>query len=163
MKILCLIKNFVYLFASVNLTLSLVGCSDGFQVDKPSVQFSSTLSPNALPASSSTLTSCLLNGQAISNGQSVTVYSSATAPYGQPCAALSRTCKNGVLSGSGSSTSCAPDPGATCKFNGQTIANGASVDAFAAESVPFGETCSGVSRKCNNGILSGSGDYVVYT
>lgn len=47
-------------------------------------------------------------------------------------------------------------PAASCSFNGQTIASGASVTAYQAASVPFGQSCISQSRVCTNGVLSGS-------
>lgn len=46
-----------------------------------------------------------------------------------------------------------------CSFNGQTVAHGASVTAYSSNSVAYGQSCNGVSRTCNNGTLSGSGNY----
>ena len=43
-----------------------------------------------------------------------------------------------------------------CTFNGQTVANGASVTAYQSNQVPNGQTCLSETRTCNNGTLSGS-------
>lgn len=42
-----------------------------------------------------------------------------------------------------------------CRFNEQTVADGASVTAYLAKSVPAGRTCKQESRKCQGGVLSG--------
>lgn len=43
-----------------------------------------------------------------------------------------------------------------CTFNGQSVTNGASVTAYQASTVPFGQQCVQESRICQNGVLSGS-------
>jgi hypothetical protein len=48
----------------------------------------------------------------------------------------------------------------SCIFNNQTIPSGASVTAYQAQTVPFGQTCLSESRLCSNGTLSGSYQYV---
>jgi len=47
----------------------------------------------------------------------------------------------------------------TCSFNGQTVAHGGSVTAYAASTVAFGGSCSSQVRSCNDGTLSGSYAY----
>lgn len=58
--------------------------------------------------------SCTFNGQTIASGSSVTAYQSASVPYGSTCVSQTRTCSNGVLSGSYAYASCsvqaAPPP-----------------------------------------------------
>jgi hypothetical protein len=44
----------------------------------------------------------------------------------------------------------------SCTFNGKTIANGSSVTAYLAASVPAGQSCSSQARACSNGTLSGT-------
>ena len=48
---------------------------------------------------------------------------------------------------------------ASCTFNGQTIASGASVTAYQSSSVSFGSQCMSEQRVCANGTLSGSYAY----
>jgi hypothetical protein len=43
-----------------------------------------------------------------------------------------------------------------CSFNGQVIASGAPVTAYAASTVPNGGVCQSETRVCNNGVLSGT-------
>jgi len=103
--------------------------------------------------------SCLFNGQTIANGQSVNAFATSTVAYGSSCQSEQRTCNNGVLSGSASYASCSVDQPASCLFNGQTIANGQSVNAFATSTVAYGSSCQAEQRTCNNGVLSGSASY----
>ena len=48
---------------------------------------------------------------------------------------------------------------ASCAFNGQTIAHGGSVTAYAASSVTSPNSCTAQTRTCSNGTLSGSYSY----
>ena len=99
---------------------------------------------------------CLFNGQEISNGQSVTAFVNSSAPAGSVCNAQERICNNGVLSGSNAYATCQVSAPENCLFNGQTIAHGSSVNAFAGSAVAYGELCSAELRLCDNGHLSGS-------
>lgn len=103
--------------------------------------------------------SCLFNGQTIASGASVTAYLKSSTGSGELCTAEERFCDNGQLAGSYQYASCSIDQPASCLFNGQTIANGASVTAYAASSVNYGESCSSELRECNNGVLSGSNTF----
>src|SRR5262249_30947473 len=47
-------------------------------------------------------------------------------------------------------------PAASCTFDGQTIASGASVTAYQSASVPAGSSCVAQTRTCSDGTLSGS-------
>ncbi len=49
-----------------------------------------------------------------------------------------------------------PPTPAGCTFNGQAVSHGTSVTAYAASSVPFGQTCQSQTRTCTNGTLSGT-------
>ena len=100
--------------------------------------------------------SCLFNGQTVAHGQNVVAFQASSVPYGGQCSQEIRTCDNGVLSGTLQYASCNVESAASCLFNGQTIADGQTVQAFAASNVPYGSTCSVESRTCTNGTLSGS-------
>lgn len=52
------------------------------------------------PASQPPTQGCTFSGQPVANGASVTAYQSTSVPAGSVCASESRTCSNGVLSGS---------------------------------------------------------------
>lgn len=99
--------------------------------------------------------SCLFNGQTIADGQSVNAFLSSSVPAGQQCSVEARYCVNGALSGSNQFASCVVDKPASCLFNGQTIADGQSINAFLNSTAPFGGSCMSESRTCSNGVLSG--------
>lgn len=103
--------------------------------------------------------SCSFNGQTIPSGSSVKAYQSSTVPLGQSCQWQDRVCRNGTLSGSFPWASCGVGVASSCQFNGQSVAHGQQVTAFATASVPFGSDCGGEIRTCNNGSLSGSYAY----
>ncbi|MES2801677.1 MAG: hypothetical protein V4654_04245 [Bdellovibrionota bacterium] len=103
--------------------------------------------------------SCLINGLTIAHGQSTILFKTSSVANGQSCESESRTCSNGSLSGSYTSGSCEVEAAKTCSFNGQTLANGASVLAFTSSSVAFGQTCQSETRTCTDGVLSGSNTY----
>lgn len=102
--------------------------------------------------------SCLFNGQTIAHGGTVTAFSSGTAPAGQSCASQVRTCNAGTLSGSYQFSSCAAGVPRSCLFNGQTIANGQTIIAYAGPGSSE-QGCIPQYRTCNNGVLSGSYTY----
>ena len=102
---------------------------------------------------------CLFNGQTIAHGQNVNAYTASTAAYGSACNVESRACNNGVLSGTNTFANCQVDAPAMCLFNGQTVAHGASINAYAASTVAFGSTCKVESRACTNGVLSGTNTF----
>ncbi len=103
--------------------------------------------------------SCLFNGETILSGDSVTAYTTANVAAGTACSSEVRTCNNGVLSGSNQFASCTVDTPAACLFNGQTIADGASVPAYVSSSVPNGGECLMEYRTCTNGLLSGTNQF----
>lgn len=103
--------------------------------------------------------SCLFNGQTVASGTAISGYQTSSVPYGQTCIAQSRVCTNGVLSGSYTFGSCAPNAPASCIFNGQTITSGSSTTAYSTSSVPFGQTCQSQPDDCTNGVLSSSYTY----
>lgn len=103
--------------------------------------------------------SCLFNGQTVANGQTVVAFQTTSVSYGGTCAQETRTCNNGVLSGNYEYSSCVAGQPASCTFNNQTVAHGASVVGYASDSVAYGETCQSEARTCNNGVLSGSMNY----
>ncbi len=100
--------------------------------------------------------SCTFNGQSIAHGTSVTAYLASSVAYGATCSSQTRTCNNGVLSGTYGFASCSAGNPASCTFNGQTVPHGNSIIAFLASSVPAGTSCQSQSRVCNNGTLSGT-------
>jgi hypothetical protein len=97
-------------------------------------------------------------GGVIANGASLTAYAGATVPYGSACAAETRTCNNGVLSGSNTVQACTVSAAPlSCNLPwGGTLASGGAVTAYAAASVSYGNSCTAETRSCTNGVLSGS-------
>ncbi|MFZ2886855.1 MAG: hypothetical protein WA021_03480 [Minisyncoccia bacterium] len=119
------------------------------------------------PATTNTAPSsgvCSWGGSSINHNSSITAYQSASVSAGQQCASQTRTCSNGVLSGTYQYQSCAsanaPSGGVSCTTPwGATVAGGASVTAYqnsvtswdAAQNYCFSQT-----RTCVNGALSGT-------
>lgn len=99
---------------------------------------------------------CLFNGNTVSNGDQVTAYQSATVSYGQTCASESRSCTNGVLTGSFQESSCAVVPPTACSFGSQIVTHGDQVTVYEFPQVAYGETCQNETRTCQNGVFSGS-------
>ncbi len=109
--------------------------------------------------------SCSFNGQGITSGASVTAYQATSVAAGQSCTSQSRTCTNGVLSGTYTNASCTVGNvvPATCTWNNATVSNGASVTAYQSSSVSFGQACTPQTRTCANGTLSGTYNAAVCT
>jgi len=103
-----------------------------------------------------TASNCIFNGVAVSDGESVSAYQSSTAPFGSTCTSESRSCTNGVLSGSFTHSSCTTANPTQCSFAGSTINHGEQRVAYESATVPFGSTCVSQTRSCSNGTLSGS-------
>ena len=97
-------------------------------------------------------------GGTLSHGQSIQVYAADLVQCGSTCSTpTTRTCNNGVLSGTGNYARCAVSACVTCALPwGGTISHGASVTAYAASTVACGSTCAPQTRTCNNGTLSGT-------
>ncbi len=103
--------------------------------------------------------SCLFNGQTLAHGAVKKAFKTSSVPFGSSCESEDRSCSDGALSGSFEYGSCSVGQPASCLFNGASIAHGQTVTAYTKSSVPFGSSCSGVSRTCYNGTLSGSAPY----
>lgn len=94
-------------------------------------------------------------GGTLPSGQSVTAYQSASSDN---CEAIkeTRTCDNGVLSGSYTSQSCASTAPQACDLPwGGSLPSGLSVEAYASAS---SEDCAAIkeTRSCTDGVLSGN-------
>jgi hypothetical protein len=113
-------------------------------------------------------TSCNLDGQTVANGASIVAYK-----VGRPdestednseyqsaghCLTQSRTCTNGVLSGSTSYSlnSCSPSNGNSCNFGDRKMSSGQSITAYQSSHVSYGGSCVSGQVSCNNGVLSGN-------
>ncbi len=103
--------------------------------------------------------SCSFNNQEVLDGGSVTAYVNSTVTFGGSCQSETRTCMNGVLSGSNQYASCAVDSPASCLFNGETISHGQNLTTYLNSNVAFGGSCQSEMRTCENGSLSGSSQY----
>ena len=85
--------------------------------------------------------SCDLNGQTIANGSATTTYQSLTVPSGSQCVAQTRTCTNGVLSGSYTNSSCivqhtqaaTPSVSITAPANNATLSGTQTITASSSE------------------------------
>jgi hypothetical protein len=105
------------------------------------------------------------DGVAHGSNQVRIAYAASSVPFGQVCQSQSqnRTCYNGTWSswsGSYTFTSCSPQAAASC--DGVAHGQNQTRMAFAAASVPYGQTCQSQNqiRTCNNGSWSAwNGDY----
>ena len=95
----------------------------------------------------------------------MTAWQSPSVAAGQTCQAQTRTCTNGVLSGTHQYATCSVQTGGTtgasCTLGGITVQNGQSHTFYSGDSVQSPNTCATVSqvRTCTNGTLSGSAAY----
>ncbi len=104
---------------------------------------------------------CSFDGITVMSGSSIRLYASSSVPYGDTCDGQTRKCTNGSLSGSStySHQTCVVRAGASCSFNGHTIASGSSVTAYKSDTVSTPYICASQARTCTNGTLSGSYTY----
>jgi len=104
---------------------------------------------------------CMFNNELVSEGSAITAFQNSSVAYGEACVSETRTCSDGVLSGSYQYASCSVGSAAACLFNGATVAHGDSITAYSSSTVAYGSVCSSVaqSRTCDNGVLSGSAQY----
>jgi hypothetical protein len=99
--------------------------------------------------------SCPFHEQFVPENSTITAFLASSVPYGGLCSSEPRTCRSGVLSGSFSAATCTAASAATCRFAGNTVADGATVQVFKAPTVPFGQTCAAnqTSMSCKNGVF----------
>lgn len=105
--------------------------------------------------------SCTFNGSTVANGSSVVAYQASTVAYGTTCASQTRTCSDGILSGTYTYASCSVAAPANCTLDGVTVNHGSSHTFYSNQLPPTGQLCSSVSqtRTCTNGTLSGTDGY----
>lgn len=96
---------------------------------------------------------CFYNGKTVKHLESVIAFAESSVPFGSTCNQESRTCINGVMSGSFAYANCSAGAPKSCLYNGQTVAHGQSVEAFAP---PVNKVCAKETRLCSNGVLSGT-------
>lgn len=100
---------------------------------------------------------CTWNGERIANGGAVRAYEASSVPKGDTCKRETRTCVNGVFSGTYRYATCSVEKGTeSCAFNSKTIEHGSSVLAYEAASVESGASCKYEIRVCDDGELAGS-------
>lgn len=101
---------------------------------------------------------CLFNGATMNHGDSVTGYTTSTVAFGQVCSTVAetRTCNNGVLSGSATFAACDIAAARSCLFDGKTVLHGASIVGYQTSTSQFGGSCTQELRTCSDGTLSGS-------
>ena len=122
--------------------------------------------------------SCQFGGQTVAHGQSVTAYLYASAPAGGSCAAESRSCSDGALSGSYAHASCQAlvAPGAptgvraTPTGSGQVTVKwqapadaGSGVTSYAVTAQPGGQTCTPSPATATACTFNGLADGQTYT
>ncbi|MBU1270266.1 MAG: hypothetical protein KKA06_06365, partial [Nanoarchaeota archaeon] len=104
--------------------------------------------------------SCTFNEQTITHEQSTTAYQTSNVSFGQNCNSQTRTCNNGVLSGTYQYQSCTVGPAPSCNLPwGGTTPHNTNVTAYQTSSVSLGQNCNSQTRNCNAGTLSGSYTY----
>ncbi|WP_291516667.1 discoidin domain-containing protein [Bdellovibrio sp. ArHS] len=107
--------------------------------------------------------SCLFAGRTVNSGSSVVAYATSMVANGVPCQSQTRTCSNGVLSGSWQFASCVSEQPASCLFNGQTIPHGGSRVLYLNSAADSAGRCPTETRVCSNGVLSGTAQHASCT
>lgn len=102
---------------------------------------------------------CVLGGQTIVNGNSITAYNLPTVPFEGTCQAEDRTCTDGGLSGSYSNVSCVTSGPADCILDGVTLGHGGTLPTFEEKIIAPGGTCTSEDQICDNGNWSGTFEY----
>tara|TARA_Y100000780_G_scaffold211112_1_gene209806 strand:+ start:9290 stop:12124 length:2835 start_codon:yes stop_codon:yes gene_type:complete len=98
-------------------------------------------------------------GGSIAHGNTVTAYAANSVGCGSSCSSQTRTCSNGSLSGSYAYQNCSVSSCNNCTLDGVTVNHGSSRTFYTSTSVACGSTCSGGTRTCSNGAMSGSTSY----
>lgn len=108
---------------------------------------------------------CEFGTSFVRNGQSVTSYLVSSVNPGQTCISEDRYCDQGRLSGSFAYTQCQVGVPKSCVIDKKEVPHGSSVIAYKYDKVNYGSSCdiSKTTRICNDGTLSGEGDYIYTT
>ncbi len=97
------------------------------------------------------------------HGQTRTFYSQSTVPAGQLCSAFSqsRTCTNGVMSGSAAYNQPSCSVANSCVLDGVTIPDGGQDNFYSQQTPGVGKTCADYKgvRGCVVGVLTGNAIY----
>ncbi len=102
---------------------------------------------------------CVWSNRVIKNGGTTAAFLTQSVPFGQTCVRMDRLCTNGVLSGYGDYASCRPAPPEPCKFGNGLVSHGSTTPAYEKSIVKVDEKCVPTYRTCNNGVLSGTGNF----
>lgn len=96
-------------------------------------------------------------GGTTSEYSSVRAYRNSSVPCGSTCAYETRKCVKKILSGTYTNKTCSVADCPSCNLPwGETASSGRSVAAYQNPTVPYGSKCISETRKCTNGVLSGS-------
>ena len=100
-------------------------------------------------------------GGSVAHGSSVDAYSSSSVSYGNSCNDVkqTRTCTNGVLSGSYTNENCVVGNPSSCTLDGITKNHGESHTFYLSSSPTYPTLCEGISRTCDDGSFDGSNSY----
>lgn len=153
-------KTIILISMLITLTL-FQNCGEGFSVNDASFQNKTGEQfCDEFPQDKACITYCTFDDQTLMNGESIEAFRESTVPIGEPCESERRSCNsNGHLSGSYQFSYCAVARPKACLFNGKTLLDGESTEAFLNSTEPVGGECSREIRVCNDGILSGSAKY----
>lgn len=106
---------------------------------------------------------CILDGKQVPHGSSSPFYSRVQPPAGGTCTTYrqSRSCTNGVLSGSASYNWSTCNADVSCTIGTYVLPHASSSAFFSTSSIAYGGSCASYrqSRSCTNGVPSGSTSY----
>lgn len=96
-------------------------------------------------------------GEMIQHATSRVAFGYTSVPFGSVCPQETRTCYDGILSGTAQFPNCSIQQAANCLTPwGVPIPHSNTVVAYTSAVVDFGKSCDAQVRMCNNGILSGT-------
>jgi hypothetical protein len=105
------------------------------------------------------LAGCTFKGMSYVHGQSFVAYEQEVVPASGACKSQLRTCLNGAVTGNYQFFSCSNESG-QCNLGGVTVQHNQTIEAFQAASVPYGQTCKKEIRRCFDGALNGSYNFL---
>lgn len=145
--------------------------------DRPTVAFTEECKPSDIACTNGTISgtgryqSCVRRapvacqlpwGESLPHGTSRVSFGYQSVPFGMPCPQETRTCNDGILSGTAQFANCSSQQAAKCPLPwGGEIEHANTIAAFTSDVVPFGQACDSRQqlRMCNNGVLSGSATF----